>query len=522
MKQDTDKPHTTEKVKSINPAKAVKTKSTSTRKTERDQQALEINQQMSALETAIDKLNKKVNTTNRKIKTEVDRINTSDAEITDKVADTYRQMGVIDSSLTDLNKSSSKISADLKKVNTRIRGFEKQSAEALQQAVAHQTEVNDEFKAQHEDILERAEKLSKKATSITTKLNKSIRDHRKDLSELEARIIAELESVAEASQRRDFDLDGKIEGASKEIDSQKARMLIMQRVDKALEKRAASLEASTDRLIADSESLRQSTDALDVLTSKLATEVDALEQHTAQLAEQNAEQQGYIDALQDATDQQASSLVALGRTEQRHFSILGGVALLLLLAIVGLFLFDHYQRETDMTLQSKREAVTHEQVAKLQTRVTNEQITSRQTEQEIGALQQNIESIKQEMLGITDQVESLDGRVQYLAPLYSFGRDNTISGAHGLSGLNQDHFAIKIATVEQKQELYQVAQRYSGYLQKHDLAYFTDADGRYVLIYGADFESEEAVVSALQDLPRYINFQKIGIISNREVMSTLQ
>lgn len=521
MVQDTEKPQTSDKVQDIASAKSADT-TTADRKTQRDQQVLEINRQMSSLEGAIDKLNKKVNSTNRKIKSEVDRLTTSDAEITDKVADTYKQMGVIDTALVSLNTDSSKIGADLKKVNSKVKAFEKKSAKALDSVVEQQAVINDEFKAQYASIVERAEKLSKKATSITTKLNKSIKSHRKELSELEARIVSELETIAEASQQRDSNLGKQIDDATSEISSQKAKMMIMQRVDEALEKRAASLEANAERLLDETEELRKTTDALDVLTSKLSSDVEVLEQKTALLAEQNEQQQGDIDTLHDKSEHQAQSLLALGRKVGRHFGLLGAISLLLLLAIIGLYLFDQYQRDVDMAAQTERDGATVEQVAKLQTQVGNGQVASRQAEQQIGDLQQSIEGIKQDMQGMTDQVESLDGRLQYMSPLYSFGSDNTIRGEHGLAALNPEHFSIRLATVDQKQEMYQVAQRYSGYLKDHDLAYYNDADGRYVLIYGSEFESEEAVVAALRTLPRYINFEKIGTLSNREILGSLK
>jgi hypothetical protein len=64
---------------------------------------------MISVESSIDKLNKKLNETNRKIKSDITRLTEPDAEITDKVTDTYKQLGVIEgTSLIVLRKSPKK------------------------------------------------------------------------------------------------------------------------------------------------------------------------------------------------------------------------------------------------------------------------------------------------------------------------------------------------------------------------------------------------------------------------------
>ncbi len=518
MAQEIDKADVDSTVHNIATAKEP---SVENKKNQREQQVLEINTQMTALESSIDKLNKKLNTTNRQIKSDVKRLTESDADITEKVADTYKQLGVIETSLENLNAESSKINADLKKVNKQIKTFEKQSAAALNTAIEQQAEINGEFRDSHDAIIKRAEKLSKKVSTISTKLNKSIRDNSKALTALEAKIVSELENIAQASEQRDSDLDGKITSANDEISTQKAKMLMMQKVDEALEKRAAALEDTTSKLIDDSEELRKSTDALDVLTTKLAGEVEALEIHTAQLAAQNAEQQGFIDTLQQKSEELATSLLALARLEKKHVSILGGISLLLLLAIIGLFVFDQYQRNQDGLAQSDRATAVDQQVNQLQGQVQNEQLASQVFEAEIAGLQQNIDSIKQEMQGMNDQVESLDGRVQYLAPLYNFGSDNTIHGSHWLQQLKPEQFSIRIADVSDKQELYEIAQRYNNYFTQ-ELAYFVNSDDQYTLIYGGQFETEQEVVDAVAEMPRFMNFQRIGVVANSEVLAQLK
>ncbi len=490
-------------------------------KAKKEGQVLEINKQMESVENSIDKLNKKLNANNKKIKTDITRLTQSEAEITDKVADTYKQLGVIEGTFQDLNKQSDKVNSELKKLNLSIKALEKSSAEALNKAIDTQSAVNDEFKQAHNEIIDRAEKLAKKATSISSKLNKSIKDSSKALTELEAKIVSELETIAQSSEQRDIKLDKKIEQSVEELNSQKAKILLMQSVDEALDKRASALETTSTQLLEDSDSLKQSSEVLNVLTARLSTDVEALEVHTAKLAQQNHQQQGFIETLQEKTSTFGQNLLALATLEKRHFRIFGVTSVLMLLAIIGLFVYGEYMRTTEVSAESQRNAQVSDQVNSLKGRVKDEQVATQVFHQEIIALKKNISSLKQEMQGMNDQVESLDGRVQYQAPLYSFGSDNTIHGSQWLLQLNPELYSIKIATVSDQQELYDIAQRYSYYFEQ-DLAYFMNAEQQLTLIYGGKFESEQQVSEILQHMPRYMNNQRISSISNTEVLGQVK
>ena len=498
----------------------------------KEKQVMEINKQMSALEATIAKLNKKINSSNKQINTDVERLSTSEAGLSEKVADTYKQLGIIETSFKELNLQSNKMSSDLKAVNSAIKSFEKSSSKALNEAIQSQTEVNVEFRQQHVDLIARAETLSKKVSTISTKLNKSIKDNSKAITTLEVKIIAELEQLAQSTQQRDDTLDSKIKSADKAIDSQKAKMLLMQSVDAALEKRAASLEAVSAKLIEDSETLKDSTDTLDILTSKLSGDVEALELHTARLQQQNIEQQGQIDTLSDKTGSLTRTLLALASLERKHFKALAASSLLLLLAVIAIFFYAEYQRDTQQAVTVQHNEVINEQVTQLESRVQDEQMASQVFYSEIIELQKNLNQvqqdlqektqlIQQDMKAMNDEVESLDGRVQYLAPLYNFGSKNTIHGSQWLVKLNPDKYSIKVATVAKKQELFEIAQRYNHYFTQ-ELAYFIDDKDQYNLIYGGQFDDQAQVTETLNKMPRYINFQPIALISNSDVLKLIK
>ena len=494
----------------------------------KEKQVLEINQQMSSLEDSITQLNKKLNSTNKQIKTDVTRLSESDSDITEKVAETYKKLGAIEINFAELSEASNKINSDLKKVNKTIKDFEKKSSAALNQAIETQAEVNDEFKQLNQDLVKRAEQLAKKSTSLTRKLNKSIKDNSKSLTELEANIVDELERVARSSQERDDKLDDKIVAADQELKSQKARILLMQGVDEALDKRATSLEQSAQKLFEDTEELKDSTEILNVLTNKLVADVEALELHSEQLAEQNQQQQLQIDGLEEKSETNSRSILALANLEKRHFRVLGSASLLLLLAIVAVFFYQQYQHDTENALEIQRNAQVDQQVSDLQVRVQDEQAASNVFVSEINKLQDNmqlmqasIDDINADMVSMNDQVESLDGRVRYIAPLYNFGSDNTIHGSQWLSRLDPAHYSIKVATVADQQGLYETAQWYNSYFTD-DLGYFIDDDGRYTLVYGGRFESEEQAKESMSNMPRMINFEPISAISNTEILEQIQ
>ena len=500
----------------------------------KEKQVLEINKQMSALESTIANLNKKINSSNRQIKTDVERLSTAEMGLTEKVTDTYKQLGVIEATFKELSQQSNKMTVDLKTVNAHIKSFEKASSKALNQAIDSQSEINSEFRQQHVELIKRGETLSRKVSTISTKLNKSIKDNSKAITELEVKIVSELEQVSQSSKVRDETLENRINSSAKDIAGQKARMMLMQSVDEALEKRAASLEAVSGKLIEDSESLKDATETLDILTSKLSSDVEALELHTARLQQQNIEQQGQLDTLNDKTGSLTRTLLALASLEKKHFRGLAASTLLLLLAVIAVFFYAEYQHDTQQAVEIQRSELISEQVTQLESSVQDEQMASQVFYSEIIELQKNLNQvqqelqdktqlIQQEMKTMNDEVESLDGRVQYLAPLYNFGPDNsnTIHGSQWLQKLDASKLSIKIATVNKKQELYEIAQRYNNYFTQ-DLAYFIDSQDRYTLIYGGQYADQSEVAETLKKMPRYINFQQIAAISNGEILQQIQ
>jgi chromosome segregation ATPase len=487
---------------------------------QREHRVLEINQQMSMLEESIDVLDEKLTTTNQQIQSDVERLTDSDADITERFTTTYKQLGIIEASLQQLSTESGKLNTELEQVNTNIRAFEQEAAAALDNAVETQSEVNDTFRLNHEDIVERAEKLSQKASELSSRLTKSINENGKALAELEERIVSELETVAHASEQRDADLNNRIDSISDGLSNQKAKMLLMQDADAALANRATALEATSARLVNDSARLQETTEELNVITDKLGADVDALKAHTRQLAEQNTRQEGFINSLLERTTLLSNSLLALSRTEKMHFHIMSVISLLIILPMVAVYYVYQQQREQDLMMQSTRDMAMSQDVVLLQGQLTNEQAAKARLQREVVDLQQNIVQMEGKIKGMNDQVESLDGRVQYLAPLHGFGIDNTIHGSHWLQQLQPESYSVHVATVADKQDMYDIAQRYNHYFQG-ELAYYIDQDQRYHLIYGGKFATQQDAIQTISRMPRYINNQPLWVIANSSALAEI-
>ena len=124
------------------------------------------------------------------------------------------------------------------------------------------------------------------------------------------------------------------------------------------------------------------------------------------------------------------------------------------------------------------------------------------------------------MVNMKDQAQSLDGRISNISPFTQFGKDNMIHGPQWVAEQPADHYAIHVATVSSKQELYDVATRFSHYLTD-ELAYVPvrKADGQqlYAMVYGS-YKTHVEARSVLNNLPYNINWHSPSI----QKMATVQ
>ncbi len=468
----------------------------------------ELNRKIGQIDADLDGLRKELSTTNKGLMSNLTQLNEKDTDLRSKVSEAYQQLGELDNAYRSLSDRSADISRDIKAVSKRIN-------EVNQKTETDIGSLSEEYGV----LVDRVEELAAKSKKTTQDLNKSIKATTKATLELEKNLLTEIDELANASKSRDQDLDKKTEAlaeglsrADAEIQANQARLIKMQAIDQALEKRALALEETTSELTKKSRELSRSTTTLNQRTQQLSESVRALQA--------TSEEHSYkIGGLQQRAEKTASALYALILQEKRHFRLLGASLALLLLGFLGFLVYDqaNWQEETatntalqtGITILSDDLAATDNQVARLDSSLGQLQQQSQAAD---AAVQEEITSINRKLSTIGDQVDSLDGRLTTMRPLRTFGNGNVIHGPEWLAQQAAGQYVIHLATLADKQALYQLAERYSTYL-KDDLAYLpVDVDGaqRYALIYG-QFESESKAASALSRMPRYIERQRPSV-----------
>ncbi|MCU7845111.1 MAG: hypothetical protein KZQ93_14875 [Candidatus Thiodiazotropha sp. (ex Monitilora ramsayi)] len=468
----------------------------------------ELNQKINQIDTDLDTLRSELSSTNKGLKTSLSDLSDKDTDLTTRVSEAYQKLGALDASYQSLTEKSANISKEIKTISKTINEVSQKSDEDI-------GNLSDGY----EQLIARTEELAHKSKLTTQNLNKSIKANAKAIKEIEQNLLAEIDGVDKNSQARDETLNETTKGlednltkAEEEIRTSQAKLLKMQAVDQALEKRSEALEATAAELTKKSRELSRSTTTLNQRTGQLAEAIDALQV-------MSEEHKGLIIDLQDRAERTASALVALIMQEKRHFRLLGGGLALFLLAFIGYMFYQsanwNSESVNNASLQaglsnlSNDLAVTDNDVARVDNQVAEVQ---GQMVQADNKLQAEISDINQKIATIGDHVDSLDGRMNNIRPHKSFGNGNVIHGPEWLAAQAAGQFVIHLATVSEKQALYKLAERYSHYL-KDDLAYLPiDVNGsqRFALVYG-QFENEAKATSAMSGMPRYIERQRPSV-----------
>jgi hypothetical protein len=124
-------------------------------------------------------------------------------------------------------------------------------------------------------------------------------------------------------------------------------------------------------------------------------------------------------------------------------------------------------------------------------------------------LTKEVTTLHGQLQDVEDQTQSLNGRLDYVSPLSSFGKHSIIHGPQWLAAQPAESFVIRVASVSDRKALYDIAQRYSHYFSD-EMAYYpvsSERGERYVLVSGS-YASNAQATSALRHMPRYIEFQR--------------
>lgn len=455
-------------------------------------QAKDINAKIGLLEASLDELQTELEVINRSVDEGLDRLSDSDLDLTSKVSETYKRLGEIDKTYKALSTISENIDNEVKKLTTEISDVATRSATELE---SHNTQ----FTEQHEQLVARVSELVRHSHETSSQLTQSIEDNTDALLKLEKDLVAEIDSLAHTTNERS-------ENIEKEVESSKARILQLQSVDDALEKRAASLEAAASELTQKSKQLDASVDLLDMRTDELSAIVD-------KLLEESEKHASLISALQDKSVEMAMSIRALAGTENRHFKILSGFLVIAILAIAGLYFYHQSEMSHDAIVTAERTQVVDQHISSLQQDGMKSAVTLSEVQDNLVALNDRLDdevkTINGKLQAMDDKAQSLDGRISNSSPFSQFGVNNIIHGPHWLAQQPAENFAVQVASVTDRKDLYDIAQRYNHYL-KDELSYYTVKSGqheKFVLVSGG-YANETEAAAVMQRLPRYVNFQR--------------
>jgi len=469
-------------------------------------QAKDINAKIGLLESNLSELQTELDVINKSVDEGLERLSDSDLDLTSKVSETYKHLGEIDNTYKALSIISENIDTEVKKLTTEIEEVATQSATDLENHNAQMT-------GQHEQLVERVNDLVRHSQETNSQLTQNIKDNTEALIKLEKELVAEIDSLASETKKRSDDIE-------EELQSSKARILQLQAVDDALEKRAASLETTAAGLTQTSKELDTSIRLLDMRTDELSAIID-------KLLEYSEKHSSLIGALQDKSVELAMSIKALAGTENKHFKILSGFLLVAILAIAGLYFYHQSEMSHDAILTAERTQVVDQHISSLQQGNMKSAVTISEVQDNLvalnGKLEEEVKTLNSKLQNMNDQAQSLDGRVSNISPFSQIGSNNIIHGPQWLSQQLADDFAIQVATVTNKNDLYDIAERYNHYL-KDELSYYTVKSGqaeKYVLLSGG-YASERQAEAVIRRLPRYVNFQRPVIVRMAEVQKQLQ
>ena len=472
---------------------------------ERSGEARDINARISMLETSLDALQLELGAIDRSVDEGLERLCDSDLELSSKVSETYQRLGEIDDSYKSLSTLSENIVRELNKLTTEIEDVAAQSATRLE-------DRGSRLSGQHQELVERVNELVSLSHETNMQLTQSIADNTSALRTLERELVEEIDALANANNQR----SGNIE---KELESSRARILQLQAVDDALEKRAARLETTTAGLTQKSRELSTSLELLDTRSDELSAMTDTL-------LEYSEKHSSLISALQDQSIEMAMSIKALAGTEKRHFKIASGFLLLALFAVTVLYFYHRAEMSHDAIVTAERSELVDQQLNGLQQSSKTSAVTLEQLELGLVALSDRVERevrvLENKLLTLDDQAHSLDGRISTLSSSSRIGSDNIIHGPQWLVQQPAENFAIQVVTVNNKHDLYAVAKRYNRYLSD-TLSYYaiaTPQASRYVLISGG-YANEQVAAAVMRRLPRTVNYQRPVIRRMAEIQKQL-
>jgi len=399
----------------------------------------------------------------------------------------------------DLNAKISNLEQTLLDITQELDSTNKSFRSALEDVDSKNKTISNEVGQTHEQLkgLDGAFRMLQEQTSDLTAKAQQLAS---DLDHSAATSNSAIETMGQELSAKSNALEQELGQAEKAIKSNASNIQGMQSLEQDLDRRSRETNQATM-------DLDKQAQKLDKRTRKLEATADSLEQLGQHLLQAVADVGEKTGDLKHQIHQQDRRITALSILEHRHFRFFGISLMLTLLAIGAVFT----QQRNDM--QSIR-SVDLELVQQIsQQAVGQTTLQGQQLEQssqalamveDIQTMEQKIAKLNNRFQGIDDQTQSLASRVTSLAPHRKFGSDNIIHGPTWLEQQPEQNYAILLATVSRKQELYQVADHYGRFL-KREISYIeiTGGSSQYVMIYG-NFADRQQALSELYQLPMQI------------------
>lgn len=501
---------------------------------------------ISNTESEISQLYKDIDMTNVEFSKNVAALEANQTDISSKVSETYKQLGAIEKQYKSLKTKSTKITKDIKTITAHVDTVSndiRQQIQNVEQKTAQLDNqidsVESEAKIQsvqlmqgQDELIERTNDIVREAKKTSSALEKSIIANAEIMKNIESQLVTELETLAKDTESKTTKIESDIEQTNTEIKSQSAKMLLLQSVDEALDKRAKKLESTAKSLTSETKKLTQASVSLDQRSTALEDSVDVLNVQVTKLEEEFETQQARLEVLNTKTGHTNNALLALAGLESKHFKVASSLIALVIIAIVGLYLFQDYRWSTDSisTAQRQQQVTQHltnlnQNIGELQQKVENKVDTlQQQVENKVDTLQQHVKTedtiaanrmtlleeevtaLNQQMKTVNDKNNSLDNRLVNIAPLRQIGSDNVIHSQHWINQQADSQYAIKAVIADSEVELFDLAVRYNYYLT--DVLSFkaisTDEKTSYALYMG-QYEDKAVAQEALDDMPFRLN-----------------
>ena len=463
----------------------------------------DINTKITALDTDLAQLRMELGVINNSVEEGLDRLSDNDTDLTAKVSETYKRLGEIDNAYKSLLKISSRIDADIQKLDGDVSAVAEQSASGIKNLEKSTIAQSHEFAQKNQQVASRVNQLVETSKLTSELLGQKIHSTTDNMLNFEKSIVAEIDNLSSSTKEK----TGSLENS---IDSNKAKILKLQSIDEAIIRRASTLEISSAELTVKSQQLEVSTGQLQHSANELSTGLNELQQRTQALEDVTNSHGFLIGSLQKATSDITDKLAALAGREARHFKIASAGFLLLLIVTAVIY----YVQQDQFGLNDSQIAGL-QQTQKDSAVIMGDPLTAMDSKIDLlnASLQDEIKKevaqLDYKVQTVEDHVESVAGRLSQSSPFSKIGDDNIIHSAQWISDLPSESFTVQLAYASNKDALYEIAQSYNHYL-KDALSYFkVDDKGavKYVLLSG-NYSTQKQAMVAINSMPRYVDMQQ--------------